>query len=104
MLVEFKENIHQIMLYLLITNRVIRENKKARYLCLLDICRFQPPINKTLSSHMEYTESLPAPSGTHEASRLSQNLTYKTQVGLTLALPDYKLASYLQADPTACQR
>lgn len=35
MLVELKENIRQTMLYLLVTNRVIRENKKAHYLCLL---------------------------------------------------------------------
>ena len=34
---------------------------------------------------MEYTENLPAPSGTHEARRLSQSLAYKAQVSLTLA-------------------
>jgi len=32
MLVEFKENIRRTMLYLLVTNRVIMENKKARFL------------------------------------------------------------------------
>ena len=36
---------------------------------------------------MEYTESLPAPPGTHEACRLSQNLAYEARVCLTLAWP-----------------
>ena len=32
-----------------------------------DICRYHPHINEILTCHMEYTESLPPPPGTHEA-------------------------------------
>ena len=41
-----------------------------------DISRCQPPINKILTSHVEYAGSSPAPSGTHEARRLSQSLAW----------------------------
>jgi len=59
-----------------------------RYLAAsLDICRYHPHINEILTCHMEYTESLPPPPGTHEACRLPQSLTYEAQVCLTLAWP-----------------
>ena len=39
-----------------------------------DICRCGPPLNKIMTRHMEYTESLQAPPGPHEAGRLLQSL------------------------------
>ena len=39
-----------------------------------DICRYEPPLNKIMTCHKEYTESLQAPPGTHEARRLFQSL------------------------------
>jgi len=52
-----------------------------------DICRYHPHINEILTCHMENTESLPPPPGTHEACRLPQSLAYEAQVCLTLAWP-----------------
>ena len=55
-----------------------------------DICgifRYHPHINKILTCHMQYTQSLPPPPGTHEACRLPQSLAYEAQVCLTLAWP-----------------
>ena len=52
-----------------------------------DICRCEPHFNKILTCHMEDTESLPAPPGTHEAGRLPPSLAYEAQVCLTLAWP-----------------
>jgi len=52
-----------------------------------DICRYHPHINEILTCHMEYTESLPPPPGTHEACRLPQRLAYEARVCLALAWP-----------------
>jgi len=52
-----------------------------------DICRYHPHINEIFTCHMEYTESLPPPPGSHEACRLPQSLAYEAQVCLTLAWP-----------------
>jgi len=51
------------------------------------IPRCEPHINKILTSHIEFTESLTAPPGTHEACRLLQSLAYKAQVCLILTWP-----------------
>ena len=41
-----------------------------------DICRCGPPLNKIMTNHMEYTESLQAPPGPDEAGRLLQSLAW----------------------------
>jgi len=57
------------------------------------------PSKKILTSHMEYTESLPVPPDTHEAYRLPQSLAYKPRVSLTLAWPGRTVSP-----PATCER
>ena len=79
-------------------NSVAQAGRISRYLCASsDICGYlqisvgifkcQPPVIKILTAHMEYTESLQVPPGTHEACRLSPSLAYEAQVCLTVAWP-----------------
>jgi len=49
--------------------------------------RYHPHIKEILTCHIDYTESLRPPPGTHEACRLPQSLAYEAQVCLTLAWP-----------------
>jgi len=70
--------------------------KTNRYLrAFSDICRYYPHINEILTCHMEYTESLPPPPGTHEA--------WPTKPRSVSHWPDWKPAGYLQADLAACE-
>ena len=54
-----------------------------------DICWYLMilAIDTRLTDHIEFTESLPAPSGTHEGCGLPQSLADKAQICLTLAWP-----------------
>jgi len=63
-----------------------------------NICRCQPPVNKIFTSHMEYTESLPAPPGGSDYD------TNPGQSHLGLTWPDCKHAGYLPPDLPACER
>jgi len=64
-----------------------------------NVRRCQPPVRKILTSHMEYTGSLPAPLGFPKAWP-----TKPRSVSLWLGLPDCKPAGYPQADLAARER